>query len=120
MIAIRKTCNHDLTGKNETLFSVPAAQKRFLLWNREKAAPIRHSWRKRKNHCTVAIPIPQNIKMDNELCCYPGDDWKMIPSYNQMTQTAVTASDCMDCHSCETYRPQRLCISDHMGQGREE
>lgn len=65
-------------------------------------------------HCPKSIPIPQYIKMYNELCRYPGDDWKIIPSYNQLALSAGKASDCIACRSCETHCPQSLEIADHV------
>ena len=65
-------------------------------------------------HCPKQIPIPQYIKLYNELCRYPGDDWKILPSYTQAALSAGKASDCIGCHSCQQHCPQRLCISEHM------
>ena len=61
-------------------------------------------------HCPKQVPIPQYIRMYNELYRYPGDDWKIIPSYNQTAK----ASDCIGCRSCEKHCPQGLEISAHM------
>lgn len=66
------------------------------------------------SHCPTHIPIPQYIRMYNELFRYPGDDWKIIPSYNQMALSAGKASDCICCHSCEKHCPQNLKIAEHM------
>ena len=65
-------------------------------------------------HCPKNIPIPQYISMYNELCRYPGDDWKIIPSYNQTALSAGKASDCLSCRSCEHHCPQNLKISQYM------
>jgi len=65
-------------------------------------------------HCPKQIPIPRYIKLFNELSRYPGDDWKIIPSYNQVALTAGKASDCIECHSCEKHCPQKLTIAEHM------
>lgn len=66
------------------------------------------------SHCPKQIPIPQYIKMYNELFRYPGDDWKIIPSYNQVALSAGKASDCIGCQSCEAHCPQKLKIAEHM------
>ena len=65
-------------------------------------------------HCPKQLPIPQYIKLYNELTRYPGDDWKIIPTYNQMVLSAGKASDCIGCHSCEKHCPQKLTIAEHM------
>ena len=65
-------------------------------------------------HCPKQIPIPQYIKLYNEITRYPGDDWKIIPTYNQMALSASKASDCIGCHSCEKHCPQKLTIAQHM------
>lgn len=65
-------------------------------------------------HCPKQIPIPRYIRLFNELSRYPGDDWKIIPSYNQVALTAGKASDCIECHSCEKHCPQKLTIAEHM------
>ena len=66
------------------------------------------------NHCPKKIPIPQYIKLYNEISRYPGDDWKIIPTYKQMTLSASKASDCIGCCSCERHCPQKLPIAEHM------
>jgi predicted aldo/keto reductase-like oxidoreductase len=65
-------------------------------------------------HCPRKIPIPQYIKLYNELCRTPKDDWKMVPTYHQMAITNGKASDCISCRACEGHCPQKLQISDHM------
>lgn len=64
------------------------------------------------SHCTKHIPIPKCIKMYNEVTRYPKDDWKIIPSYKQLTLSTGKASDCIRCHSCEKHCPQNLKIAD--------
>ena len=66
------------------------------------------------NHCPKQIPIPKYIKLYNEITRYPGDDWKIIPTYHQMALSAGKASDCIGCHSCEKHCPQKLMIAEHM------
>ena len=66
------------------------------------------------SHCPKQIPIPQYIKLYNEISRYPGDDWKIIPTYHQLALSAGKASDCIGCHSCEKYCPQKLKIAQHM------
>ena len=61
-------------------------------------------------HCPKQIPIPQYIRMYNEICRYPGDDWKILPSYSQMTLQGGKASDCIGCGICETRCPYNLPI----------
>ena len=65
-------------------------------------------------HCPKKIPIPQYIKLYNEITRDPGDDWKIIPTYHQMVLSAGKASDCIGCHSCEKHCPQKLTIAEHM------
>lgn len=66
------------------------------------------------SHCPKQIPISQYIRMYNELFRYPGDIWKIRPSYQHLTQIQGKASDCISCHRCEQYCPQGLKISEHM------
>ena len=66
------------------------------------------------SHCPKKIPIPQYIKMYNELFRYPGDSWKVIPSYQQTALTNGKASDCISCRSCEKHCPQNLPVAQHM------
>ena len=66
------------------------------------------------SHCPKKIPIPQYIRMYNELYRYPGDDWKILPSYHQASLSGGKASDCIGCRSCEKHCPQKLHIADHM------
>lgn len=65
-------------------------------------------------HCPKGIPIPRYIKLYNELCRYPGDDWKLIPSYQQAALASGKASDCIGCRSCEVHCPQHLDIAEHV------
>lgn len=66
------------------------------------------------SHCPKQIPIPQYIKLYNELIRYPGDDWKIIPTYKQFASSYASASDCVGCGSCEKHCPQNLGIAEHM------
>lgn len=66
------------------------------------------------SHCPKRIPIPQYIKLYNEVTRYPNDGWKIKPSYHQITVSAGKASECIGCHSCEKYCPQNLQIAEHM------
>jgi len=65
-------------------------------------------------HCPVNIPIPQCIRLYNELTRYPEEDWKIIPSYNQLTLSRGKASDCIACGSCQQHCPQKLEIAKAM------
>lgn len=65
-------------------------------------------------HCPKHILIPQYIKLYNEITRYPIDDWKIIPTYKQMTLSASKASACIGCKACEKYCPQKLTIAKHM------
>ena len=65
-------------------------------------------------HCPKKIMIPQCIKMFNEVSRYPGDDWKIAPSYQQLTLSTGKASECIGCGSCEKHCPQGLKISEYM------
>ena len=66
------------------------------------------------SHCPQQIPIPQYIKLFNEISRDPGDDWKIIPTYNQVALTAGKASGCIACHSCEKHCPQKLETAESM------
>ena len=63
-------------------------------------------------HCPQKISIPDVFKMYNEICRYPGEDWKIRPSYLQLTKNSGTASSCIGCKSCESHCPQHLSISE--------
>ncbi|MBP3685339.1 MAG: aldo/keto reductase [Oscillospiraceae bacterium] len=65
-------------------------------------------------HCPKKIPIPQYIRLYNEITRYPGDDWKILPTYHRMGASSNRASDCISCHSCEKHCPQKLTIAEHM------
>jgi len=65
-------------------------------------------------HCPMQIPIPQYIKLYNEIKRDPGDDWKIIPTYHQLALSAGKASQCLTCCSCEKHCPQKLKIAQHM------
>lgn len=65
-------------------------------------------------HCPKKIPIPQYIKKYNELYRYPGDDWKVIPSYQRTALENGKASDCISCRSCEKHCPQNLAVAQYM------
>ena len=65
-------------------------------------------------HCPKKISIPQYIKLYNEITRYPGDDWKIIPTYHQLALNVGKASDCIGCRSCEKHCPQKLMIAQHM------
>jgi predicted aldo/keto reductase-like oxidoreductase len=66
------------------------------------------------SHCPKHIQIPQCIKMYNEVMRYPNEDWKIIPSYTQLTLTTGKASECIGCRSCEKQCPQNIKISEYM------
>lgn len=66
------------------------------------------------SRCPKQIPIPQYIKIYNEVSLYPADDWKIVPAYKQMILSAAKASDCIGCKTCEKHCPQKLIISEHM------
>lgn len=65
-------------------------------------------------HCPKRIPIPQYIRLYNEITRDPGDDWKILPAYHQMGSSSNKASDCIGCRSCEAHCPQKLTIAEHM------
>lgn len=71
-------------------------------------------------HCPQKIPIPQYFRLYNELCRDPEDDWKILPTYFSLTQTAGKASQCLKCKSCESHCPQNLPISQLMAQVAEK
>ena len=70
------------------------------------------------SHCSRQIPIPRYIQMYNqmynELCGYPGEDWKILASYRSVSAQAGKASDCVGCRSCEKHCPQNIAIAEHM------
>jgi len=66
------------------------------------------------SHCPGQIPIADIFKMYNEICRYPGDDWKIRPSYVQLTKNSGKASSCISCRSCEKHCPQKLPIAQTM------
>jgi predicted aldo/keto reductase-like oxidoreductase len=66
------------------------------------------------SHCPKQIPIPQYIKLYNEITRYPGDGWRILPTYHRMGLSAGKASDCIRCRACEKHCPQKLKISEHM------
>ena len=65
-------------------------------------------------HCPRQLPIPQYIRLYNEICRYPDEDWKILPTYKQMTLSESKASECIGCKACEKHCPQKLKISEHM------
>jgi len=67
-----------------------------------------------ESHCPQHIAIPDVFKMYNEICRHPGDDWKIQPSYIQLTRESGKASSCIGCKSCERHCPQHLAIADTM------
>ncbi len=64
------------------------------------------------NHCPQHIAIPDVFKMYNEISRHPGDDWKIRPSYIQLTNSSGKASACIGCKSCERHCPQHLAIAE--------
>lgn len=64
------------------------------------------------SHCPKQIAIPDCFAMYNEICRYPDDDWKIRPSYRQLTRTTGRLSDCIGCKSCEQHCPQHLPICE--------
>ena len=65
-------------------------------------------------HCPKHIPIPQYIRLYNEVARDPGDDWKITPTYHQLTISSGKASSCIGCKVCEKHCPQKLTIAEHM------
>ena len=65
-------------------------------------------------HCPKGIPIPDYFKMYNEICRYPGEGWKIRPTYAQAAKGQGRASDCIACRSCERHCPQRIPVADVM------
>lgn len=63
-------------------------------------------------HCPQKIPIPSYFQLYNELCRFPGEDWKLQPVYAGLP--GGRASDCLSCHSCQSHCPQYLPISRHL------
>ena len=66
------------------------------------------------SHCPQKIAIPDVFKMYNEICRYPGENWKIKPSYIQLTKTTGKASACIGCKNCERHCPQHLPIAEMM------
>lgn len=71
-------------------------------------------------HCPQKILIPDVFKMYNEVCRYPADDWKIRPSYIQLTKNSGKASACISCRNCERHCPQHLPISETMKLAAEK
>ena len=71
-------------------------------------------------HCPQKILIPDVFKMYNEVCRYPSDDWKIRPSYIQLTKNSGKASACISCRNCERHCPQHLPISETMKLAAEK
>lgn len=67
-------------------------------------------------HCPLEMPIPDYFKMYNEISRFPGDDWKIIPAYRQLSRHRSKASQCLSCHACEMHCPQHISVSDIMKQ----
>ena len=63
-------------------------------------------------HCVKNIPIPDYFKMYNEIIRSPQDDWKIKPSYAQLSATHGKASDCIACRNCQRHCPQKISIPD--------
>ncbi|MBQ7113326.1 MAG: aldo/keto reductase [Clostridia bacterium] len=72
------------------------------------------------SHCPKHIAIPDVFRMYNEVCRYPGDDWKIGASYLQLTKTGGKASDCIGCRRCERQCPQHLPIAETMKLAAEK
>ena len=68
------------------------------------------------SHCPKKIPIPDIFRMFNEIYRNPDEDWKIKPSYHQLTQTQGKASECIVCRSCEKHCPQHISIPDLIAQ----
>ena len=66
------------------------------------------------SHCPQKIAIPDVFKMYNEICRYSGENWKIKPSYIQLTKTTGKASACIGCKNCERHCPQHLPIAETM------
>ena len=66
------------------------------------------------SQCPQKIMIPDVFKMYNEICRYPGESWKIRPSYLQLTKASGRASACINCKSCEKHCPQHLPIAETM------
>ena len=56
----------------------------------------------------------------NEICRYPGDDWKIRPAYLRLTHTAGGAEKCVGCKICAAHCPQRIPIPQGMKQAAEK
>ena len=72
------------------------------------------------SHCPRRIAIPEVFRFYNEICRYPGDDWKIRPAYLRLTHTAGGAEKCVGCKSCEAHCPQRIPIPQVMKQAAEK
>lgn len=67
-----------------------------------------------ESHCPKGIAIPDCFRFLNEITRYPGDGWKIRPSYEHLSKSRGIASDCISCHSCERFCPQGIHIADSM------
>ncbi|HIX76217.1 MAG TPA: aldo/keto reductase [Candidatus Fusicatenibacter merdavium] len=64
--------------------------------------------------CPKQICIPRYFKLYNEYFANPGDDWKIRPAYERLALKYGSASDCIDCKSCEYRCPQKLSITEYL------
>lgn len=67
-----------------------------------------------ETHCPKKIAIPDYFAMYNEVCRYPGDNWKIQPAYDRLCAKHGKASDCIGCKSCERNCPQHLKIVSYL------
>ncbi len=63
-------------------------------------------------HCPNSIAIPDYFSIYNSYSRHPGDDWKIQPIYEKISQTQGKASDCIGCGQCEAHCPQNIKITD--------
>ena len=64
-------------------------------------------------NCPVGMPIPKLYALYNDYSRTPGEDWKMQPTYNQLS---TKASACIGCGTCEKNCPQKLKITEHLAE----
>jgi len=69
--------------------------------------------------CPQHIAIPDYFEMYNAYRRYPGEDWKIRPIYERVSQNHEKASMCINCKQCEQNCPQKLEITKFLKQVAE-
>ena len=62
----------------------------------------------------MKLPIPDLFRLYNEIMREPQEDWKIQPSYLQLSRRRAPASKCIGCGKCMSHCPQKLRIPEYM------